>query len=46
MNKVLKLHFKVGHSFTVKAKVGRVVYDYPGEQENGSLIFVLIHPKC
>lgn len=43
--------FQVGYSFTFKTKVGGVVYDYPGEQENGALIFVLIwgfpsHQKC
>lgn len=43
---VLKLHLEVGYSFTFKTKVGGVIYDYPGEQENGALIFVLIHPKC
>jgi len=33
---------KVGYSFTFEAKVGGVVDDYPGEQESGALIFVLI----
>ena len=44
LNTVLKLYLKAGYSVTLKAKVGGVIYDYPGEQENGALIFVLIYP--
>ena len=41
LNKGLKLSLKAGYSSTFKAKVGGVIYDYPGEQENGALISVI-----